>query len=793
MIQIFAIRSQENQDGKVYSQCKDTKIRASSVEFLFKDSTKFIESIPKSEQYNLYYTIGDCLEDTGGRKLDQQFHIPIDIDGMDLPEGKEVDFDMLETAARVACKALKIDYDTTGVLFSGNGLQLIIGVKKPIDDDNYFDETRAYYRAICDKIDLALMGEAIIGKCDVSVWSKARLMRYPNTTNKKAGKPTRLGKVLQGNIERGSFNLVEASGIPIVAKGGAISKSLLKQYTEPDKDTILDSTDGCKFLGWMKATPNEVTEPLWYAGLSILSLLGREVAHAYSNGHKAYTYEGCEAKINQAVEASGPRTCENINNLWGKCNTCPHFNKDIKSPILIKSKTFITTKASGFHKIVTDGNGNPKPGKPDHKGMVQHFKNEIGSYKYLPGAKFLFIFNGRTYEEMPMERVKQFAYDNFKPNDNASICEEFWKHILLDSAEGENVIDGDWFSNSTKGMTAFRNGVYDVNKKMLVPYHKDAGFTATLDCDFDEHAECPQFESFLDEVTSNDRERRNVLEEFLGYSLLDDDCKYQKALVLLGHGANGKSTLLNVLKALAGKTYSAISIKDMRNEQHRYMLYNKQVNIAEENSRDSFKDVEFIKNFITGGQVTVKRVYLPPFSYTNTTKLIMGCNELPISRDLEYGFFRRFIIVPFDAVFSHEVGNIDIDIHKKLVKELPGIFNLFLKGWKRLESQGDFSKSGVAERTKKTYQEEQGPHALWFRDNVEIDDADEEGSRLSDVYDDYVGYMQDIGMERETQSRITLNRYLSKVLGRRYITYRTRKGREKRTTCVKYIKVSPQQ
>ena len=790
MIQIHAIRDRRDyKTGKIThnGQCIDKKIRVPMVEDLFNTPLDFIEKLPDSERYNLYYTIGECHEDKDGRELDTQHHVPIDIDGMDLPEGKEVDFEMLEMAARAACDSIEIDYNKTGVLFTGNGLQLIIGIKEPITDKKFFDTARGAYKAICQRIDLALMANNIIGKCDVSVWSAARLMRYPETVNKKPSKPTRTGKILQGNIERLDFDLVKVSGIPVLENKDSLNKDAYRLYSEPDIKEILDTDRGCKFLSWMKAKPDDVSEPQWYAGLSILGLLGRDVAHDYSKGHPDYTYEGCEAKIDQALDASGPRTCHSINNLSDTCKSCVHYKKDIKSPILIKSDEFIKTKNTGFYKITVDKDGNPKIGKPDYLGLVQHFVNEIGIYKTLPGTSYVYVFNGKYFEVMEKDECLEFAYKYLSPKPESRLTEEFFKQLRM--REG-CLVRPDWLGQSIMDKVCFDNGVFDTKKMELIPHSPDFGFQSALTCKYDKDAVSPNFDKFLKQITRDDQEIEDLLMQFFGYSMIGSDCTHQKGLLMSGGGSNGKSTLLDTLKDLLGLGgYSSVSIKNMSNEQTRFLMMGKKVNIAEENSRDSFRDVETVKNFITGGNIQVKKVYSAPFEYRNTTKLILSCNEMPDTGDLSHGFFRRFIIIPFRAVFSIEKGNMDKKIGEKLKAELPGIFNRFLQGWYSLEKKGDFSNSKESDKALDVFKEDSKPHVQWYQEQVIYDIDNEEGTSRDELYTHYSDWCLRNGIARQKiqSSRKFFREGLGAHLGSRFIEHRP--GTTQRKRKVRYLQI----
>jgi putative DNA primase/helicase len=63
---------------------------------------------------------------------------------------------------------------------------------------------------------------------------------------------------------------------------------------------------------------------------------------------------------------------------------------------------------------------------------------------------------------------------------------------------------------------------------------------------YDTTAECPRIEKFLGEVIQDPRKLKEVL-KFWAYVLLKD-CRYEKALMLLGGGSNGKSVLIKLFE-----------------------------------------------------------------------------------------------------------------------------------------------------------------------------------------------------------------------------------------------------
>jgi P4 family phage/plasmid primase-like protien len=714
MIQVLALRAHASGDGqaRAVEAWFERGIRAASVEDILLNPKDTLERVEASELYNIYYTVAECHEESG-RKFLRQHHIPFDVDGIDVPDGIEANPRLLETTARLICAAIGVEFGETGVVYTGNGLQFLVGLEEPFEDPAYFDQARKHYRAICDRITLRLQEHNVAGKADSTVWSPARILRHPDTRNRKPGKPERFARVVQGNILRGSFKLEEASGLPQVGAFDQINSEVAKTLFTPDQDEIMHPEKGCRFLSWAQDNPKEVSEPQWYAALSIVGRFpnGRESAHAISKGHPKYSYSECELKAKQALEASGPRTCDNINSLWSKCQTCVHFQK-ITSPIAIVSETHIKTINSGFYHVgVNEKTGKPVRGKPAYEDLLKFFQRQH-EYVSVINSPEIYTWNGKFWEEKTKDHITVFAQEHFEPKPTKSYREEFYGHV-----KNTNTVTKDWFENRTSGLFNFQNGVFDVTDNTLKPHFKDSGFKFVLPCAYDAQAQAPRFEQFMREITCNREDLQLVLQEFMGYCLSGMEPLYEKAAVLLGIGANGKSTFVNVLRALCGKSgYSSLSVKSMQSDQKRYLLMNKLVNIAEENSRDSFKDTELIKNFISGGEIDVKQLYSQPFEFKNNAKLIILCNELPRNLDQTSGFYRKLMILPFDARFD---DNRDVNLKDKLLAELPGIFNYAIEGYRRLRKQNGFTDSATIRKESEEYSVESNEIKSWFIDEIE--------------------------------------------------------------------------
>ncbi len=702
-IQIIGLRPYTDKDGKPKVRHKYFT-HCSTVPNLFKNIDKMLELIPKEEQWNIYYTAPHCKprEITGGalRCFSSQKIIPLDIDGID--ESK------IDQYIDIVCKTLEISREKTGIVFSGNGLQLIIELNNPFTNAQYFVEHRVFYRSLCDNLNAKITEASLPGTADPAVWSDARLLRLPNTENRKPKKGNKRARLIQPNIEPQEWDWHKKSGIEKLKKDDYIQD--YNSNTHPEIDAVSVYNE-CSFIKWTKEFPGEVREPHYYAAISILSRMekGGERCHRLAEAIKGsgsdssianFSASEIDRKVKQALEASGPRTCKNVQGLWGGCSQCKHYGK-VNSPITIKSDDFIATKKTGFYFRSKKGM------VPDYAGLAQYLDR---SYHHKTNGEngLVFVWKDNYYQPISKDQLRGFAHENFDPKPTSRVVEEFLKWVTR-----TNLIDNSFFNENIDGYLNCKNGILDLKTKKLTPHSPEYGFKYCLPYEYDPSARAPRFDKFLDEVTGGDNDKRKIIEEFCGYAISGDKCWIHKALLLSGEGRNGKSTLIQALQLVAGdKNYSNVELEDLRGENNRQLLEGKLFNVAEEISHNDMRETKILKNLVAGGGTRVKLMWHQPYFIENRAKLIFGCNRLPSSTDVSFGFLERMIIIDFDQRFVGEKA--DKFIIEKLKRELSGILNVFLNGYDRLCEKKEFSKAKAAELAKEEYSTDNNIVKYWL-------------------------------------------------------------------------------
>jgi len=110
------------------------------------------------------------------------------------------------------------------------------------------------------------------------------------------------------------------------------------------------------------------------------------------------------------------------------------------------------------------------------------------------------------------------------------------------------------------------DGMIDLHKLDLLPHDAKYGSRVQLPVTFDPDLYSSRWRHFLGDVFPEEKigaQKEYMLQQFAGYCFLRD-ARYQKAMFLYGTGANGKSTVLDVIQALVGaENTSSLTLGDL--------------------------------------------------------------------------------------------------------------------------------------------------------------------------------------------------------------------------------------
>lgn len=261
-------------------------------------------------------------------------------------------------------------------------------------------------------------------------------------------------------------------------------------------------------------------------------------------------------------------------------------------------------------------------------------------------------------------------------------------HELLEELHmGVEMDDGQIAINLKNSILTIKDGEFSEQEQS-----QDYSFLYKLPYDYDPTVDTTFIRDFFLQ-SIEEEEALDVLFEYCGSALIPNSVlNMEKMLVLYGSGSNGKSVLLDLIKQTLGdETVSTLELQQFKNDNKTQVTIGKLLNIGTElEARDVSPSL--IKRLASAEPVVVDKKYGDSFTIKTFPKMLFACNNLPESNgDASFGYFRRFLILPFNRQFNHEKKQ--KDFMKNLLAHRPAILRLILDGAARLLANGEFTYS----------------------------------------------------------------------------------------------------
>ena len=360
---------------------------------------------------------------------------------------------------------------------------------------------------------------------------------------------------------------------------------------------------------------------------------------------------------------------------------------------------------------------------------------------------FIYAYNGAYWDELDAQQLQAFlgnavekmGVDKFDAkyySYKEGLFKQFLASAYLPTPEKQN----------NEVHINLQNGTFVItpDSQNLRAYDCEDFLTYQLPFNYNKDAVAPLFSNYLNKVLP-DVDRQKILAEYLGYVFIQTSyLKMEKALLLYGSGANGKSVFFEIVNALLGTqnvvNYSLQSLTG-ENAYYRANLANKLVNYASE--INGKLESSFFKQLVSGEPIEARLPYGDPFMLKNYAKLIFNCNELPKDVEQSHAYFRRFLIVPFDVTIPESEQ--DKDLPTKIISsELSGVFNWVLEGLQRLLAQKRFTECEAVSKALESYKLQSNTVSLFLQEKGYVKSA-KDYTPLKQLYVDYRGYCYEGG------------------------------------------------
>ncbi len=316
--------------------------------------------------------------------------------------------------------------------------------------------------------------------------------------------------------------------------------------------------------------------------------------------------------------------------------------------------------------------------------------------------------------------------------------------------------------NQDKNLLHLQNGIYNIEKKLLLPHSPESMSTTRIPIKYEPSADCPKIKKFFSEIVKEDD--LPVLQEILGYCLYRD-YPIQVAFMFVGGGANGKSTFLKVLMEMLGKdNYASVSLQDL--EMRRFSssnLFGKLANVYADLTDKALYSTGTFKMLTGGDSIIAEQKFKNSFTFFNHAKLLFSCNKLPEVRDDTPAFFRRWVILVFPNTFEGDKADPNLFLKLITAEEMSGLFNYAVIGLKRLLENGRFSHTVTTEETQEKYERMSNSFLAFIKDCI-ITDPDNYIPK-EEFYKTYVSYCHSYNLPAKAKATISkeINQHLPSV------------------------------
>lgn len=220
-------------------------------------------------------------------------------------------------------------------------------------------------------------------------------------------------------------------------------------------------------------------------------------------------------------------------------------------------------------------------------------------------------------------------------------------------------------------MIAFKNGVFDLEKKDFICPDEDLIFLNVIPWDYEVNAlSSPFVEEYLDSITCGVEELKIVLLEFIGFIFYRNN-NLRKALLITGDKHNGKSKFFKLLEVIVGKENSRadMTLERLNSRFGLFDIKGKSIVVCDDVDGGYIKETGLLKKIITGDALTGEEKGGKTQSFNYNGKLLISANEIPRFNDKTGALASRLIVVPFKANFKPGSPNCNPLIDEEFKKE----------------------------------------------------------------------------------------------------------------------------
>ncbi len=411
-------------------------------------------------------------------------------------------------------------------------------------------------------------------------------------------------------------------------------------------------------------------------------------------------------------------TCGRMSERWkdlAPCRKAGHEIKSVQNEKALKVMTLQDNKLS----------------HTEYAALIMekhHFLTMRDSKEVLYYENGIYKLDGETIIEEDAERLVEK-------------CTQRMRAEILHTIMVNTYVERDAF-DSDPTLINLKNGVFDMTTMKLGSHSHAIPFRTQLDVSYDQRAYPKRFMRFLMEVLEDKHDRQTILEMF-ATALLRNTLNMEKAVMLIGEGANGKSTLLSTISDVFGtKNVSGVSIHDLLwNRFSKADLDAKMLNIYGDISSKDLNYVGVLKSIITGEGITVEKKNKGSFIMRPYAKMFFAANRLPEVNEDTDAIYRRFLIIEFKRQFKGRDDNRTLLSELTMEEEKSGILNLLLGHARIVMRNKRLTYEPTTEQVRTEWHDKSDPIMQFFSERIKK--AEGRHLKKKDVYTAYAKFCKE--------------------------------------------------
>ena len=350
------------------------------------------------------------------------------------------------------------------------------------------------------------------------------------------------------------------------------------------------------------------------------------------------------------------------------------------------------------------------------KGQGHKLRNRVLSDELVKEFKKM----GAIFKSQSIENP-----DNTEYVKNYKKCDKIMKDLKTRSFKeavmkevADQLYDASFFEklDSKVNLIGFLNGVYDLEHGVFREGWPEDYISFSTHCNY-----YP--------FDKNDIRNRNMLECFatilpdkgvreyvlrLAASALSGETGDQKFHIWTGGGANGKSTISNLLEEGLGDYSGKFPVTVITRKRGAASSCTPELaatkgkrlmNLAEPDETDKIQ-VGIMKELTGGDTIMCRPLYGPPVEFKPQFKLLLCCNKLPEVTATDFGTWRRIEVVKFESSFVDEPDpnnpleyKRNNDIQKNLNTWIEPFMSLIIEIYKKYKVDGLSPPESITEHT----------------------------------------------------------------------------------------------